>query len=584
MHDLLIQGGTLVDGTGAPPREADVALEGRRIAAVGRTLGPARETLDARGRLVTPGWVDIHTHYDGQATWDPLLAPSSWHGVTTLVMGNCGVGFAPVHPGQEEFLIGLMEGVEDIPGTALAAGMKWGWESFPEYLDVLESLPHVLDLGTQVAHGPVRTYVMGERGARNEPATEEDVARMAAIVKEAIQAGALGFSTSRTLVHRAVDGEPVPGTFAAEDELFGIGRVLGELGRGIFELAPAGVMGEDLAAPEKEVAWMRRLSAETGRPVSFALSQHDVDKEQYRRILELCRQANAEGSRLTPQVGSRPTMLLIGHQTFHPFSNRPTYRELESLALPERVAKLRDPAIRRRILGEENQLTDPRLAVVMTLIEQGLHRVFPLGDPPDYEPPAEASIAAIAAREGRDSFEVLYDAMLELEGRQLLMLAILSYCDGDLEALREMLEHPDSAFGLGDGGAHCGAICDATMTTFLVSHWARDRKRGPKLPIERVVRKMTRDTAELYGLGDRGVVAPGRKADLNIIDAEGLQLELPELVHDLPAGARRLVQRARGYQATIVSGEVTWRDGEHTGALPGRLVRGGDGGSSRGNR
>jgi N-acyl-D-aspartate/D-glutamate deacylase len=385
-------------------------------------------------------------------------------------------------------------------------------------------------------------------------------------------------------VHRAVDGEPVPGTFAAEDELFGIGRVLGELGRGIFELAPAGVMGEDLAAPEKEVAWMRRLSAETGRPVSFALSQHDVDQEQYRRILGLCRQANAEGSRLTPQVGSRPTMLLIGHQTFHPFSNRPTYRELESLALPERVAKLRDPAIRRRILGEENQLTDPRLAVVMTLIEQGLHRVFPLGDPPDYEPPAEASIAAIAAREGRDSFEVLYDAMLELEGRQLLMLAILSYCDGDLEALREMLEHPDSAFGLGDGGAHCGAICDATMTTFLVSHWARDRKRGPKLPIERVVRKMTRDTAELYGLGDRGVVAPGRKADLNIIDAEGLQLELPELVHDLPAGARRLVQRARGYQATIVRGEVTWRDGEHTGALPGRLVRGGDGGSSRGNR
>jgi N-acyl-D-aspartate/D-glutamate deacylase len=530
--------------------------------------------IDARDRLVTPGWVDIHTHYDGQATWDPLLTPSSWHGVTSLVMGNCGVGFAPVRPGQEQFLIGLMEGVEDIPGTALAAGMQWGWESFAEYLDVLESTPHVLDFGTQIAHGPVRAYVMGERGARNEPATPEDIAGMARIVKEAIQAGALGFSTSRTIVHRAIDGEPVPGTFAAEDELFGIGRVLGELGEGIFELAPAGAMGEDLAAPEKEVAWMRRLSAEIGRPVSFALAQNDVDKEQFRHILALCREANLAGARLTPQVGSRPTMLLIGHQTFHPFSNRPSYRSLESLPLAERVARLRDPELRRRILSEKNEQTDPRLAVVFALIESGLHKIFPLGDPPDYEPPPEASIRAIAAREGRDPFEVLYDKLLELDGRQLLMLAILSYSDGDLEAMRSMLEHPDSAFGLGDGGAHCGAICDASMTTFLASHWARDRTRGPRLPLEWVVKKMTSDTAALYGLGDRGVLAPGRKADLNVIDWERLGLALPELVNDLPAGARRLVQRARGYDATIVSGEITWRNGEHTGALPGRLVRG----------
>jgi N-acyl-D-amino-acid deacylase len=575
MYDLLIAGGTVVDGTGAEPFEADVAIVDGKIAAVGKQLGEARETFDATGKIVTPGWVDIHTHYDGQATWDTLLAPSCWHGVTTLVMGNCGVGFAPVRPGQEDFLIGLMEGVEDIPGTALAAGIDWAWESFPEFLDVLEAIPHTVDIGTQVPHGPVRTYVMGERGAHNEPATPEDIAEMAKIVKEGIQAGALGFSTSRTLVHRAVDGECVPGTFAAEDELFGIGRVLGELQQGVFELAPAGVMGEDLAAPEKEVAWMRKLSAEIDRPVSFALSQHDLDKDQFRHILELCSEANAEGSRLTPQVGSRPTMLLIGHQTFHPFFQRPTYKKLAELPLPERMHKLRDPEVRRTILAEKSDAEpDPRMAMVMALIEQGLDKIFPLGDPPDYEPSADKSIAAQAVREGRDAYDVLYDAMLELDGRQLLMLALLSYSEGDLEALREMLEHPDSAFGLGDGGAHCGAICDATMTTFLVSHWARDRVRGPKLPLAWVVRKMTRDTAELYGLHDRGVIAPGKKADLNVIDFERLELALPELVNDLPAGARRLIQKARGYEATIVSGEITFREGEHTGALPGRLIRG----------
>ena len=574
MHDLLIEGGTLVDGTGAPPRRADVAIRGDRIAAVGDDVGDARERIDARDRLVTPGWVDIHTHYDGQATWDPLLAPSCWHGVTTLVMGNCGVGFAPVRKGGEQQLIELMEGVEDIPGTALAEGIEWDWESFPEYLDVLERLPHALDIGTQIAHGPVRTYVMGERGARNEPATAEDIAQMAAIVKEALEAGALGFSTSRTIVHRAVDGEPVPGTFAAEEELFGIGRVLGELGRGLFELAPAGVMGEDLSAPEREVAWMRRLSAEIGRPVTFALTQHDVEKDQWRRVLELCDAAASDGATLRPQVASRPGTLLIGHETFHPFSFRPTYRKLEELDLPERMVRLRDPEIRRRILAEKSEDVDPRIALVIGLIENGLHKIFSLGDPPDYEPPPERSIRAIAEQEGRDPFEVLYDAMLELDGCQLLMLTLLGYSDGDLEAVREMLESPHSAFGLGDGGAHCGAICDASMTTSLLSHWARDRVRGPKLPLEWVVRKMTKETADLYGLEDRGVVSVGRKADLNIIDLDRLGLALPELVADLPAGAKRLIQRAHGYDATIVSGQVTLRDGEHTGALPGRLVRG----------
>ena len=575
MHDLVIRNGSVVDGTGAPPREADVAIDGGTVAAIGKIAARGRDEIDARGKLVTPGFVDIHTHYDGQATWDPLLTPSCWHGVTTLVMGNCGVGFAPVRPGQQDFLIGLMEGVEDIPGTALHEGIAWEWETFPQFLDALGRRRFALDIGAQVPHGSVRAYVMGERGAKNEPANADDVREMAAIVREAIDAGALGFSMSRTLMHRAIDGEVVPGTHASEDEIFGICRELGKLGKGIIELAPAGVMGEDLAAPDREVSWMRRISRETGRPVSFALSQHEIEPEQFRHVLALCRSANEEGARLTPQVGSRPTMLLIGHQTFHPFSHRPTYAKLAALPLAERVAKLRDPAIKQRILAEQPPKDGARgIAMVNHLIATGLHKIFPLGDPPDYEPGPEKSIAAIAEREGRDPYEVLYDQMLELGGRQLLMLAILSYHDGDLEALREMLEHPDSAFGLGDGGAHCGAVCDATMTTFLLKHWARDRVRGPRLPLEWVVRKMTRDTAHLYGLHDRGVLAPGKKGDANVIDFARLELALPEVAHDLPAGARRLIQRARGYDATIVAGELTFRDGEHSGALPGRLVRG----------
>jgi N-acyl-D-aspartate/D-glutamate deacylase len=489
-------------------------------------------------------------------------------------MGNCGVGFAPARPAERAYLIGLMEGVEDIPGTALAEGIDWQWESFPEYLDALERMPRALDLGTQIGHGPVRYYVMGERGARNEPATAQEIARMAELVREAIAAGALGFSTSRTIVHRAITGEPVPGTFAAEEELFGIGRALGELGAGLFELAPAGAMGEDLAAPAREVDWMRRLSREIRRPVTFALNQNDVAKDLWRDLLRQVDEARAEGAQIRPQVGSRATTLLIGHQTFHPFLYRASYKRIAELPLAERVARLRDPALRAAILAEKSEFDDPRLAVVINLIENRLDKVFPLGDPPDYEPGPEKSIAGIARREGRDAYEVLYDRLLERDGRELLMLTILGYSDGDLEAVRAMLEHPASAFGLGDAGAHCGAICDATMTTFLLTHWARDRSRGPKLPLPWVVRKMTRETAELYGLGDRGVLAPGKKADANVIDWDALQLEPPVMVHDLPAGGRRLIQRARGYQATILSGVVTMRDGEHTGALPGRLLRG----------
>ncbi|MCZ6713207.1 MAG: amidohydrolase family protein [Deltaproteobacteria bacterium] len=570
MHDLVIKGGTIVDGTGAPARTGDIAIEDGRIQELGAVNGAARETIDADGLLVTPGWVDIHTHYDGQATWDPLLTPSCWHGVTTVVMGNCGVGFAPVRPDKHDWLIGLMEGVEDIPGSALAEGIRWSWETFPEYLDALESFPRALDIGTQVPHGPVRGYVMGERGAKNEPATPDDIDAMAGIVKEGIQAGALGFSTSRTIFHRAVDGEPVPGTFAAEEELLGIGRALGELGAGLFELAPAGVMGEDLAAPEKEVAWMRKLSAAIGRPVTFALAQHNVEPDQWRKLLDLSDQAAEEGAQLVPQVGSRPTMLLIGHQTFHPFMDKPSYKAIADLPLAQRVEQLRRPDVRTRILSEKPVDEDP----MMFLIHSGLEKIFPLGDPPNYEPAPEASISAIAKREGRTAYEVLYDLMLELEGRQLLMLALLGYSHGNLEAIRAMLEHPRSAFGLGDGGAHCGAICDASMTTFLLTHWVRDRERGPRLPLEWAVRKMTHDTARLYGLNDRGVLAPGRKADLNLIDFERLQLRLPHMVFDLPSGARRLIQEAEGYVATLVSGQVILREGEDSGARPGRLIRG----------
>ena len=570
MHDLVIRGGTVVDGTGGPSRTADVAVDDGIITAVGDLKGAAAaRTIDADGLLVTPGVVDVHTHYDGQATWDPLLTPSSWHGVTTVVMGNCGVGFAPVRPGSQEWLVQLMEGVEDIPGTALTEGISWGWESFPEYLTALEGMRRVVDVGTQVPHGAVRAYVMGERGSRNEPATPEDIAAMAALVKDGIAAGALGFSTSRTIVHRAVDGEPVPGTFAAEDEIFGIGQALKSLGAGVFELAPAGAMGEDLAAPEREVALMRRLSAAIGRPISFALLQVDAAPDQWRDILRLSAEANAEGADLRPQVAGRALNILLGFQTIHPFSKRPTYLSLVDLPLAERIQHLRKDEVRRAILSERIP-DDPLMAMIGG---QSTSHMFPLGEPPDYEPTPDKSVAAIARREGRPEEEVLYDLLLRHDGRELVLFTLGGYSHGSLDDMKEMLQHPKSALGLSDGGAHCGVICDASAPTYMLSHWARDRANG--LPLEFVVKKMTRDTAHLYGLEDRGVLAPGFKADLNLVDHEHLNLRLPEMVHDLPAGARRLIQRADGWKATICAGEVTFEDGEHTDARPGRLIRGG---------
>ncbi len=572
MHDLVIRAGTVVDGTGADSRGADVAVDDGRITQVGVVDGGARRTVDAAGLLVTPGWVDIHTHYDGQVTWDEVLAPSSWHGVTTVVMGNCGVGFAPAAPDHHEWLIGLMEGVEDIPGTALSEGMVWEWETFPEYLDALSARRWTLDVGTQVPHGAVRAYVMGERGARNEPATPGEIASMKAIVKEAVAAGALGFSTSRTIAHRAIDGEPVPGTFAAEEELFGLGAALGELGRGIFELAPAGSAGEDVDDPKKEIDWMRRLSAAIGRPVTFAMLQVDPYPDLWAELLEESLVAVDEGAQLWPQVAGRPTGLLSGHHTSYSlFDYVPAYRELKGRGLDPaglHVA-LCDPEVRHRILSWEPP--DPETVEMM---DKAYANTYLLGTPPDYEPSADRSLAAAAGRAGLTPLEIAYDAMLEDGGGGLLYLPILNYSSGSLEPTRQMLLHPRSALGLADGGAHVGIICDASMPTFMLTHWTRDRSRGERLPLEWVVRKQTHDTALMYGLGDRGTLEPGKLADINLIDYDHLELRNPRVTADLPAGGRRLVQDATGYVATFKSGVATFEHGEETGTRPGRLVRG----------
>jgi len=565
MHDLVIRNGTIVDGTGVSRREGDVAIDGERIAAVGRRLGPGREEIDARGLLVTPGWVDIHTHYDGQVMWDPYLTPSCWHGVTTVVMGNCGVGFAPAKPDRHDWLIGLMEGVEDIPGPTLAAGMRWSWESFPQYLDALDAMPRALDVATQVPHGAVRAYVMGERGAKNEPSTAADIAAMSAIVREGLGAGALGFSTSRTILHRAIDGEPVPGTFAAEDELFGIGRALGQAGAGVLELA------SDLMPEDPELAWMERVAQATGRPVTFACLQNDADPQQWRRLLAAADRAAGHGAQLRPQIAARPTSLLMGLQgSVHPFAAHATYRALAALPLAERVRQMRDPAVRARILAEEVTFPDP----LTTFLLSAFHKLFPLGNPPDYEPRPEQSVAAIAEREDRPPLAVTYDLLLEDEGRAFLYFPFLNYAQCDFEPIREMLLHPRTILGLADGGAHCGLVCDAGTPTFLLTHWVRDRARGERLPLEFIVKRQTRETAELYGLHDRGALAPGLLADVNVMDLDRLALDMPEMVFDLPAGGRRLIQRARGYRRTVKRGRVVLQEGEPTGALPGQLIRG----------
>ncbi len=574
---MIVRNGTLVDGTGADRRQADVAIVDGAVVAVGPNLeGEAKETIDATGKLVTPGFVDIHTHYDGQVTWDDELNPSAGHGVTTIVMGNCGVGFAPVRPGKEEWLIQLMEGVEDIPGSALSEGMTWGWESFPEYLDVLDERKLAIDVGTQIAHGAIRGYVMGERGAKNEPATPDDIAQMADLVREAIEAGAMGVSTSRTMGHKAIDGEPVPGTFATEDELFAMGRALRDGGGGVFELAPAGAAGLDLIAPPKEMDWMCRLSAEVDQKISFALTQIDAMPDLWKELMDESLKAVDRGAAVFPQVAARPFGMLLSLQTFHPFGLKPTFKRLMAEEDFESVvAAMKTKAIRDALLSEESDAPDPAIQFdgVHLLPTMMPNKAFAMGNPPDYEPGPEKSVAAIAEASGRSLEEVYYDIFLEDDGKAMLMMPLFNYSDGNSDATREMLLHPQGVSGLSDGGAHCGMICDASIPTYMLTHWARDRSRGEKLPLEWVVKKQTKDTADLYGMTDRGSLEVGKKADLNVIDYEGLTLRQPRLAHDLPAGGRRLIQGAEGYDYTIVSGQVTRKNGVDTGARPGGLVR-----------
>ncbi|MEM7254096.1 MAG: amidohydrolase family protein [Pseudomonadota bacterium] len=571
MDDLKIRNATIVDGSGATRITGDVAIRDGILTQVAGKAGPAKRTIDADGRLVTPGWVDIHTHYDGQATWDPYLTPSSWHGATTVVMGNCGVGFAPAEPSQHEWLIELMEGVEDIPGSALAEGIDWSWESFPEYLDALERTPRALDIGTQAPHGAVRAYVMGERGARNEEATPDDIHRMSAIVEEALRAGALGFSSSRTMLHRSLSGEPVPGTFAGHDELVGIGRALGRAGHGVFEIASDFGIGGMQGRFGDDIDWMSQLSQETGRAVSFALGQSLRAPSEWREILALTEAAVRGGANIMAQVAVRPAGMLFGFESsFHPFVGHPSYLALADLPVVERLHRLATREIREKILNEQTTLQGRFSATVV----QDFDRMFRLGDPPIYEPHPSTSVGAAARGSNRAPVACLYDLMLENDGRALVYYPLLNYADFDFGPLYEQLNHPHALLSLSDGGAHCGLICDVSSSTYLLSYWTRDRERGPKLGLEQAVAMQTRKTAMTYGLADRGLLAPGLRADINLIDYERLSIDAPEMVYDLPAGGRRLIQRANGYDATIVAGETIFEDGEATGAMPGKLIRG----------
>ena len=568
-YDMIIRNGTIVDGTGAPRFTGDVAVKNGLIAAVGTVRGDAAEEIDATGRVVAPGWVDVHTHYDGQATWDAEMAPSSWHGVTTVVMGNCGVGFAPAAPDRHDWLIGLMEGVEDIPGTALAEGMTWDWETFPEYLDALEKMPRAVDIGTHVPHGAVRAYVLGDREKPGAIPTEDDIRKMAEIVEEGVRAGALGFSTSRTVIHKSVDGEVVPGTTATAEELIEIGRAMGRVGHGVFEMA------SDMRREWDEFGWMGALSRETGLPVTYAALQSIAKEMPLEEQIAEMRRQNAQGANIVAQIALRGNGVIMAWQgTIHPFRFRPSYVAIADLPWKEQLAHLKDPAFREKVLSEANEYPESDIIGLLMMISQGWHNQFIMDDGFDYEPQAEASVLARAKSAGVAPDAYAYDKLMENDGTGFIYLPILNYADGNLDFLEALQASEDTVNSLSDGGAHCGTICDAASPTFMLQHWVRDRQRGGRISLEHAVKRQCHDTARLYGLDDRGILAPGYLADINIIDFDNIKLLKPWLAFDLPAGGKRLLQKAEGYDYTIKGGKVTFRKGEWTGATPGVLIRG----------
>lgn len=563
MYDLIIRNGTVIDGTGADRFAADVAIKDGKVAKIGEITGPATKEIDAAGKLVTPGWVDIHTHYDGQATWDPLLAPSSWHGVTTVVMGNCGVGFAPVKPKDREFLIELMEGVEDIPGAALSEGIDWKWESFPEYLDTLESIPRAIDVATQVPHGAIRAYVMGERCNTDYAPTQAEVDEMAALVREGVEAGALGFSSSKTLLHKDIHGEYMPGTFSGNDEMLALGLGMKGLNNSVFELV------SDHLGDDEEWAWVTEFQKQTGLAVTLIATTAPAYENG--KMYKLAEQARKEGREIRPQAAGRPTGVLHGLQSsFHAFVGHPTFRtELASLDHEALLAKLRDPGVKAQILSEQSEIKGGP----MQNLEKLMWQIFPLGENPNYEPDAEDSVAGIAKAADKDVMEVMYDLLVANEGKELFYQPLGGYQGYSLDGQKKLLEHPNVLFGLSDGGAHCGVIADAGMPTFIMTHWGRDRTKGDKMTLEFIVKSLTSSTAKAFGMFDRGQLTTGMIADVNIIDFETMRLHRPEAIFDLPAGGRRLVQRPEGYDVTIKAGEVIFEKGVHSGALPGKLVR-----------
>lgn len=574
-YDLIIRGGTIIDGTGAAGFVGDIALQDGLVAAVGKVTGSAAEEIDATGKIVAPGFVDIHTHYDGQATWDQEMAPSSWHGVTTVIMGNCGVGFAPARPDRHEWLISLMEGVEDIPGTALAEGITWDWETFPQYLDALEKLPRTVDVGTHVPHGAVRAYVLGPREQPGAVPTAEDIAMMSAIVEEGVRAGALGFSTSRTVLHKSVDGELVPGTSATPEELIAIGKAMGRAAaagaHAVFEMA------SDLKREWNEFAWMGQLSREAGIPVTFAALQSIAKEMPLDEQIAMMRAENDNGANIVAQIALRGNGIIMAWQgTVNPFAFRPSWQAIKELPWGDQRARLLDPAFKAQLLAEPNDYSAaPKdiLGVVM-VISQGWALQYEMDPDFDYEPGPEASINARACDAGVTPQEYAYDLLCREECKGFIYLPILNYAEGNLDFLHPLQHADDTVNSLSDGGAHCGTICDAASPTFMLEHWVKSRKRGARITLEQAIKRQCRDTALLYGLEDRGVIAAGYLADLNVIDMEKLKLGKPWLAFDLPAGGKRLLQKADGYVCTIKSGKVTFRDGAWTGAVPGGLIRG----------